>query len=351
MVNSALLISAVVFFIILAGLFAGAETGLYRLSRLRLRLGVEKKRLSFVMLSRCLRDSSGLLLSMLIGTNLSYYLTTSIVTYVFLKAGTEYRAELFATLLTAPTLFVFSELIPKNIFFYRADSLMPYLSPVLYGFHKVLSFCGIIPVLKLISGFFVRLAGAASSEKSVITSAQRYKVQAILRDTHEEGILSSVQTDIINRLVSISNIRIRSVMIPINHVKTIDVNSDNSAVLNKLNKCAFTRLPVTEDRAENIIGFINIYETSATLQQFANLKKFVKPIRKVDANTTVTDAINIMQKENQKIVLVTRGARPGRENSGVVTGRLFPRVSRERPIGIVTMKDLVEELLGELAEW
>ena len=335
MVNSAVLISAVVFLIILAGLFSGAETGLYRLSRLRLRLGVEKKRLSFVILGRCLRDSSGLLLSMLIVTNLAYYLTTSIVTYVFLKAGTEHGAELFATLLTAPVLFVFSELIPKNIFFYRADSLMPYLSPLLYVFHKVLSFCGVVPLLKFISGFFVRLAGAASSPKSVITSAQRHKVQAILQDTHEEGILSAVQTDIINRLVSISNIRIRSVMIPINNVQIVDVNSDNSALLSKLKKCAFTRLPVVEGRAGNIIGFINIYETLSSSEQFANLQKFVKPIRKVDANTTVTDTINIMQRENQKIVLVMKIGRAG----------------QEKPIGIVTMKDLVEELLGELAEW
>ncbi len=335
MVNSAVLISAIVFFIILAGLFSGAETGLYRLSRLRLRLGVEKKRLPFVILGKCLRDSSGLLLSMLIVTNLAYYLTTSIVTYVFLKAGTEHRAELFATLLTAPTLFVFSELIPKNIFFYRADSLMPYLSPVLYGFHKLLSFCGVVPLLKFISGLFVRLAGVGSSPKSVITSAQRHKVQAILQDTREEGILSSVQTDIINRLVSISNIRIKSVMILINNVQMLDVNSDNSALLSKLKKCAFTRLPVVEGRAGNIIGFINIYETLSSSEQFANLQRFVKPIRKVDANTTVTDAINIIQKENQKIVLVMKIGRAG----------------QEKPIGIVTMKDLVEELLGELAEW
>ena len=336
MVNSTVLISAVVFFVILAGLFSGAETGLYRLSRLRLRLGVEKKRLSFIILGKCLRDSSGLLLSMLIATNLAYYLTTSIVTNIFLsKVETEHSAEIFATLLTAPVLFVFSELIPKNIFFYRADSLMPYLSPLLYGFHKLLSFCGVVPLLKFISGFFVRLAGAASSPKSVITSAQRHKVQAILQDTHEEGILSSVQTDIINRLVSISNIRIKSVMIPIDNVQMVDVNSDNSALLSKLKKCAFTRLTVIENRAENIIGFINIYETLSSSEQFANLQKFVKPIRKVDANTTVTDTINIMQRENQKIVLVTKIGRAG----------------QERPIGIVTMKDLVEELLGELAEW
>jgi len=336
MVNSTVLILAVVFFIILAGLFSGAETGLYRLSRLRLRLGVEKKRLSFIILGKCLRDSSGLLLSLLIATNLAYYLTTSIVTNIFLsKVETEHTAELFATLLTAPTLFVFSELIPKNIFFYRADSLMPYLSPLLYTFHKVLSWCGVIPLLKFISGLFVRLSGLASSSKTVITSAQRHQVQAILQDTHEEGILSAVQTDIINRLVSISHINIRSVMVPINNVQMVDVNSDNTALLNKLEECAYTRLPVTEGEPGHIIGFISIYEALSLSEQFADLTKFVKPIREIDANTTVTDTINIMQRENQKIVLVTRGGRPG----------------RERPIGIATMKDLVEELLGELAEW
>ena len=336
MVNSIMLVSAIVFFVVLAGLFAGAETGLYQLSRLRLRLGVEKKRLPFVMLGRCLRDSSGLLLSMVIGTNIAYYLVTSIVTCMFLdKVGTEHTAELFATLLTVPILFVFSELIPKNIFFYRADLLMPYVSPALYAFHKLLTFCGAVPVLKLISGLFARLAGLAASSKTIITSAQRHKVQAILQDTHEEGILSSVQSDIINRLVSISNVNLRSVMIPVNKVEMVDVDSDNSALLNKLSKCTFTRLPVIESRPGDIIGFINIYDALSSSEHFADLRDFIEPIRKLDADTTVTDAINIMQRENQKIVLVTRAGRAG----------------RERTLGIITMKDLVEELLGELAEW
>ena len=50
---------------------------------------------------------------------------------------------------------------------------------------------------------------------------------------------------------------------------------------------------------------------------------------------SVIDATNIMQKENHKIVLVIKAGRLG----------------GEKPVGIVTMKDLVEELLGELAEW
>ncbi|MHC4536230.1 MAG: CNNM domain-containing protein [Planctomycetota bacterium] len=67
MINSILFTFLIVLFIILTGLFSGSETGMYRLSRLRLRLGIEKKKLSFIMLGRCIKDSNGLLLSMLIG--------------------------------------------------------------------------------------------------------------------------------------------------------------------------------------------------------------------------------------------------------------------------------------------
>ncbi len=334
--NSVALALVFAFLVVMSGLFAGSETGMYQLSRLRLRLGIEKKQLLFVLLGRCLRDSPGLLLAMLIGNNLVNYLATSIITALFLsKAATEHAAELFATLVTVPVLFIFGELIPKNLFFFRADALMPYVSPVLYAFHRILSGCGIIPLLKLISSFFTRLTGLTASSQSVITSTQRHKVRALLRDTHEEGILSSVQSDIVSRLVDLSHVRMTSVMIPMNNVETVDADSDNSALLKKLSKCAFTRLPVVEGEPGNIIGFVSIYEALSSTKKFAHLHDFVKPIRKLDAGTTVTEAINIMQKENQRIVLITRTS----------------RVGRERPVGIVTMKDLVEELLGELAEW
>jgi len=336
MTNS-LFILTLLFFIALAGLFAGAETGLYQLSRVRLRLGIEKKRLSFVILGKCLDDSGGLLLSTLIGDNLAHYLATSIVTYLFLSTvEAEHTAEVLATVFTAPVLFVFSELIPKNIFFYRADLLMPYLAPFLFAFGKLLKWCGALPLLKFISGLSARLAGLHTSPKAVMTSVQRHQVEALLRDTQEEGILSSVQTDIINRIAGIPGTTIRSVMIPMSSVRTADINSDNSALLKILEKCAFTRLPVADSRPANIVGFVNIYEALSSSKQFTDLHNFIKPIRKLHANTSVIEAINIMQSGNHKIVLVTTK---------------LGRTGREKPIGIVTMKDLVEELLGELVEW
>lgn len=336
MINLILLILAILFVIILSGIFAGAETGIYQMSRLRLRLGIEKKQLSFVILGKCMRDSTGLFLSILIGNNLTHYIVTSIVTYIILsRLQVEHTTEVFATCITAPILFVFAELIPKNIFFYRSDYLMSSLSPVLFVFTKIFSWCGAVPLLKIFSRILVELTGSPAPSETAITAVRRAHISAIFRETREEGILSAVQGDIINRIISIPEIRISSVMTPISKVQMVDANFDKSALLHKFKKCLFTHLPVVDQRPTNIVGFINIYDCLSSTEQFSDLHNFIKPIRKLPADTVVTEAINIMQSEKGKIVLVTRIGHAG----------------RERPIGIVTMKDLVEELLGELAEW
>ncbi len=320
----------------LSGLFSGAETGIYQLSRVRLRIGIEKKKLPFVILGKVLRDSNGLLISILIGNNLSLYVVTSIVTYILLsRINSAHTAEFLATLLTAPVLFVFCELLPKNIFFYRADLLMPYVAPFLFTFKKLFTWCLIVPLLRFVSGLFGRLTGLPDSSGTAIAGTQRHQIGALLQDTHEEGFLSPTQTAIITRLVSISNISIKPVMTPIDKVQMVDVNSDRLTLLHKLKKYSFTCLPVYERLPANIVGFINIYEALSSTEQFVDLHNFIKPIHKLPGDTAVIEAINIMQNEKQKMILVTRAGLAG----------------RERPVGIVTMKDLVEELVGELTEW
>lgn len=322
--------------VVLSGLFAGSETGMYKLSRLRLRLGIEKKRLSAIILGKCVHDSSAFLLSMLVGINLAHYLITCIVTFLLLdEVEAEHTAELSATLITAPILFIFGELIPKNVFFYRADVLMPLFAPVLFVFHKFFSWCGAVPLLKFVSGIFARLTGSPRPAAVITGVMHKAHIQAIIAEIREEGVLSSVQTDIINRLVSISHTPLRAVMIPLNKVEMVDVDSDKAALLNKLKRCEFTRLPVADKSRMNILGFINIYKVLSQSDKFAGLRSFINPIREVADDTTVIEAMNIMQRENHRIILVTR----------------IGRMGKVRPVGIVTMKDLAEELLGELTEW
>lgn len=334
MIN-AILIAAMLLGVILAALFSGAETGIYQLSRLRLRLGVQSGKLSFVILSKILRDSPSLLISILIATNLSYYIITSIVTYMLLsKLQAEHTAKFLATVLTAPVLFVFADVIPKNVFFYRADSLMPRISPILLIFYKAFSWLQIVPAMKFVSAVLAKAAGARSAVKTLAAARQSY-IKVMLQETYEEGFLSRIQTDLLGRLEGVSHLSIKSVMTPIGKTRLANKICDKSGLLNILKKHPFTRLPVYEQTPADILGFVNIYDCLNQADDFRDLTAFIKPIPTLDAETIVIEAINKMQTENLKIVLVTKG---GHGHIG-------------RPVGILTMKDLVEELVGELAEW
>jgi CBS domain containing-hemolysin-like protein len=189
-------------------------------------------------------------------------------------------------------------------------------------------------MLKAFSGLFAKLAGTTAMQGTIVSDLRSSYIESIFHETREEALLSSVQTDIIKRIVGFPSICLNSVMTAMSKVRIVDINTDNRSLLSILKNCPFTRILVFQHNRNNIIGFVNIYDCLTSDRQFADLTDFTKPIRKLSAQVTVAGAMDIMQKENEKIVLVTRIAH-----------------SKERPDGIVTMKDLAEELLGELTEW
>ena len=200
--------------IALGGFFSGSETGVYRLSRFRLRLGTEHGKKLYKMLSKIMADSHGLVFAILIGNNLVNYLATT-VTVVILENQFHKRAALYATLLMTPILFTFSEVIPKNIFYYRSDILMPRFVPILWLFNKLFNLIGAVWLLKIISSFFSRLLGGTTEASTAISASRAGQIKQIVHETREEGILSTLQNDIINRLLKMPNINIAQVMTPI----------------------------------------------------------------------------------------------------------------------------------------
>ena len=314
----------------LAGLFAGSEIGMYQISPLRLRLCVQRRAASFQVLGRLMQDRSAFLLSILIGTTLSQYLATSLVTRAFLSYfESEHAAEVVTTIVTVPILFVCGDLIPKNLFYYRAGILMPMVSRALYIFHRACTWSGAVPLLKAFSQALGRLMGLPSSTGITVGSRRRHHVQVFLQETREEGVLSQTQLNLIGRIVGIPEIHIRSVMTPINVVATMDIYSNRDAVLDKLKRYDRARLPVTGHATDHIMGYVNIYKVLNTKTQFRDLTPFVKPLITLDADVLVVDAINILRKENKHIALVTRCSLRG----------------KTRLIGIITMCDLLDELL------
>jgi len=293
-------------------------------------MGVEQKHPSYTLLSKIMDDSRGLVFSMLIGNNLVHYLITALVTAILL-AGPSGNAELLATIIVSPILFVFSEVIPKNLYYYQADSLMPRFGAVLWFFHKLFTYSGLVAFLRYTSRFF---AFVFSLPADSTPAAGKDCFRQIIRESREEGLLSSVQNDMMHRLVNIDKITLASAKTPAASVRMVDVNTPPAELLAKLADWPYTRLPVYQGNPGAVIGFINVYEVLTDDSGGDNLRDFVKPISRLTSSMPVIDAIDSMIKQGEKIVLI-------------ITDN-----ARKREItGIVTMKDLFEELTGELTHW
>lgn len=323
--------------ICLGAFFSGTETGVYRMSRFRLRLGIEQHRPFYGLLQTVLDDGQGVVFSILVGNNLVNYAATCMVTMLFIRTQFAERAAFCATLVMTPLLFTFSEVVPKNIYYYRSDVLMPRFAPLLYIFYKLFSYTGIVWLLKTVAKFFSWIAGVSGSTTEALSTGRHAPIQRIIQESREERILSPVQNDIMNRLLKMPSISLATVMTPAGKVEMLNVSSNRPEVLASLKRCPYTHYPVFEDRRSNVIGFVSIYEVLTDEEEFTDLRRFVKPIHDLKSATIVIDAMNMMRKGRHKIVLVTSASSPIK--------------TQDHFVGIVTMKDLVEEITGELAEW
>jgi len=332
-------ISAVVLLLLLSGFFAGAETGIYRLSRFRLRLGIQEHRPFYSILDKVVKDSYGTVLTTLIGNNLANYASTSIVTYIILsRTQAAHSAEFYATAVMTPLLFLCAEIIPKSMFYLHADTILPRVAPLLWFFWQLFTRLRIVGLLKSISGFLSRLFGLPSDAAEVITAGHRTQMKQIINETRDEGIVSTFQKDIMHRTVDIPAMPVREVMIPISKVVMADLQTDTAGLLDILRSSPYTRLPVYSRKKTRIVGLINIYEVLSTGDRFDNLEQFIKPADSLPATTSVLDAIGIMRKANHPMMIVT----PARDHR---------QKTKPKPSGLITMKDLIEELTGELTPW
>jgi putative hemolysin len=332
-VNIGPAIIALIILVILSAFLSGTETGMYRLSRLSLRLGMEQHRRMYYILDKLIRDSQGVIFSILIGNNLTAYLATSIVTFLFLASTANARdAELYATLIMVPILFIFGELIPKNIFFYCADTLMPRVAAAAWVIHAIFKYTGLVSLMKMLSRTLSKFSGPAPQEFRPGAAAQRHYVRQMIRETREEGVLSAVQVDIIERLINIPTVQLASIMIPLANVTMVPEKSSRADLLRVLERVHYRNLPVYRGSSSDMAGFINIYDLLNSGRDFTDLSEFVKPFAVQPAEASVIESLNRMRLEHHEIMLVSRV-----ERGGAV------------PLGIVTMKDLVEELIGECA--
>jgi len=314
-------------FVVLVAFFSGSETGFYCISRLRLRFRIESGWPGAGALGKLTADPKLAVSSMLIGTNLGIYAATVLCAKQLVDLGADQRADIYSSLIMAPVLLIFAEIIPKSLFQRRPDALMYRMAWLLNAFRIVFS-----PVLLLLL-WMNRLAravagGRASRDRPAVTD-ERFRF--FLSEGAAVGVLSPYQRAMADNILRVKSVNVSTAMVPLEEVIMIPDGASAQELSALLRDHGFSRIPVYSAGRTDISGVINVIDLLAARQPPDSLAQLSRPPHRVADTMSVAEALYSLQQARQQMAVVT-----GKDDAAV---------------GIVTVKDLVEEIVGELRAW
>jgi len=311
--------------VVAEGFFSGMETGVYSLNRIRLRFRAQEGRRDAARVARMIRDPQMLVCTTLAGTNLATYLTSAIVTFLLAKALPGDYAELATTFLVAPFLLVFAEALPKSLFHAHADKLVYALSWPLR-----LAWWVLMPASLPLRGVVFVISRLLRKPPEPAWAMSEQRLQHFLTEGAREGVLSAQQDAIARNILRLSGVRVGQVMVPLDQVKMVPAEASFDELRDVAAQGHFSRLPVYEGERRKVVGAVNLIDLLCSACD-RNVARHVRPLPRVAPEMPIDQALVQLQKQRKMMAVVADG--------------------EGRAVGIITVKDLVEEVVGELREW
>jgi len=309
---------------------SATETGAYRLNRIRLRLRADDGDRGAAILLRLIADLPGLLISILIVNNVGNYLLAASVTALVAGwiTGGDAAVQLTATAVVTPLQFVFCEVLPKNVFAFGPGRRMSRLARPIRAVYWGLTAVGLVPALKGISRLVLKIAHRRGAVTSPFTPRQR--LRALIREGLAEGVITGYQDELAEKVLALRDRTVGDVMIAMRHVAAVPVDVTEARFARELERHSYSRLPVYEKHRGNVVGIVHINDVLAR-DGFDVAAAMHRDVVRLPAATTVAAAMVRMRRARAAMAVVAD--------------------DRDRAVGIVTIKDLVEEIVGDLAAW
>lgn len=325
-----LLLGVVLLLILLSGFFSGIETGVWRLNRVRLRVRVEKRDPRALRLARLVERPEEVVIASVLGNNSVDYLFTVTLSMLLAHAGIgASMPELYVTAIGTPVLLVWGSILPKSWFNRQADRLMSALVTPISICVAVARGSGMLWALRALPRAMIR-AIDPSRVAEADEPPPRVRVQNLLQEGATQGGLSAFQKDTLQRILEVSHVRLAKVMVPLARAARVPVDIRREDFLRIARMAHFSRLPVHGSDPRKMVGIVSVFDVLADPQQ-RPVSAHVRPALFLQMSDTVPVALARLQQSRQFMALVT-------DRQG-------------QCVGLLTMKDLVEEIVGDLEVW
>lgn len=321
--------------------FSSAEMAIVSINKNKLKILVEEGNRKAIMLENLMKEPSKFLSTIQVGITLAGFFAsasaaTGLSQYLSIylrKLGILYSGQISMILITFVLSYitlVFGELIPKRIALKSSEKIALSSVGTIVTVSKIFS-----PFVKFLTfSTNIILIALKMKEDDIEEKVSKEELRSLVEVGREHGIINEVEKEMIENIIEFDEKVAREIMIPRTKVFLIDKNISVDELFEKKEVEVYSRIPVYEDEADNIVGilFIKDLMIEAYRKGFQNVKlsEIMQEAYFVPETKNVNELFNEMQSEKKHIAILID------EYGGFS--------------GIVTLEDLIEEVMGNISD-
>ena len=312
--------------ILLSGFFSSAETALTTCNKIKMRTLADNGNARAKRVLKITDNSGKMLSAILVGNNVVNLSASSISTSLVINRFGSAAAGIATGVLTLLIL-IFGEISPKTLATLYADSISLAYSGVINFLMKILTPV-IFLVNKMSTGVLFLMRVNPNRNQNTMTEDE---LRTIVDVSHEEGVIETEEREMINNVFDFGDAQAKEIMVPRIDMTFADIDNTYDELLDIFREDHFTRLPVYEGSTDNVIGIINVKDLllCEDREHFAVRDILRKPYYTYEHKNTAELMIEMRQAcNNIAIVLDEYGA----------------------TAGLITLEDLLEEIVGEIRD-
>lgn len=323
--NTGLLI-AMVILVLMSGFFSASETAFSSLNKVKLKAmikdGEKNKKVE-----RALELSENydvVLSTVLIGNNIVNIACTSIATLFFtgLLGDNSDLGATVSTIVMTIVVLIFGEVTPKTYAKEKADKVVVAITPIIRAFIIIFS------PLNVFFKAWKKLMNKVFKTGGVETITEE-ELKTYVDEAHTGGEIDENESELIRSSIEFDDIDVSDILVPRVDVEAVDKYASLSEIEAVFNRTNFSRLPVYIDDIDSIVGVIHHRDFEAARKRnLKSLRTILKPVPAVSPDTKISKLLRIFQKNKTHLAVVID------EFGGTE--------------GIVTLEDILEELVGEI---
>ena len=289
----------------LSAFFSGAETGFYRVGWLRLNI---ESRAGNRAASRILwfaRNPAHFVATTLVGNNVANYVTTLSIGFLAVALPFAHGdwVEIAGTLAMAPVVFLFGELVPKNVY-YRAPLMLLLRDSRWFGLFYRAFLPATLPLI-WIARLFERFAGENENRPDLVLG--RNRLAQVLSQGHQEGLITDLQGRLVNSLLTKSVLSVADSMIPVDRVIGLDETATSAEALQHARQYGLRSIPLRRAGSDDDWNaYVRVVDLTLTSRPLPRLRREM-PV--LDSRMTRLEAMLTLRQAGRELGVVKDGER------------------------------------------